>query len=114
LNIDKINILLNQVSLKCYVTSEDELIHNRLLSIINNAVFNVSSILGISDDKFDFSKSSMENELFLNYCMYRWNNRTQKEFEDNYMGDIIAIRSKYEVAYQKSLDNNTEDTTDEG
>lgn len=95
--------LFKQVAERCYISSEDELIRDRLTSIINNAIFNVKSLIGISADvQFDFSKSSMENELFLNYCMYRWNNKSQKEFEDNYMGDIIALRMKNEVQYMKS------------
>ena len=100
--------LYKQVSKRCYVTSDDELIRDRLTSIIKNAVFNVKSILGISDENFDFSKPSMANELFLNYCMYRWNNHSQREFENNYMGDIIAIRTKNEVEYMKKLEENNE------
>lgn len=94
--------LINQVASRCYVTSDDQLIKDRLLLVVKNAIFSVSSLLGMEDDEqFDYSKPSMENELFLNYCMYRWNNRTQKEFESNYIGDIIAIRSKREVEYGK-------------
>ncbi len=95
--------LYNQVAKRCYITSDDSLIKDRLTSIIDNAIFNVSSLLAIPE-KFDFSKSSMENELFLNYCMYRWNNRSQKEFESNYTGDIISIRTKNVIEYQKSLE----------
>lgn len=95
--------LFKQVAKRCYISSEDELIRDRLTSIINNAIFNVKSLIGISEDvQYDFSKPGMENELFLNYCMYRWNNKTQKEFEGNYMGDIIALRMKNEVKYMKS------------
>ena len=106
--------LVKQVAKRCYISSEDELIQDRLLSIVNNAIFNVKSLLGISDDNYNFSTSSMENELFLNYCMYRWNNRSQKEFESNYMGDIIAIRSKNEVEYNKKLKQSNEESEDEG
>ena len=101
--------LIEQVSRRCYISSKDELILERLTSIIDNAIFNVKSLLGISDEDFDFSKPSMENELFLNYCMYRWNNRSQKEFENNYIGDIIAIRSENEVKYNKSLKSSEEE-----
>lgn len=97
---DSLEELINQVASRCYVTSDDQLIKDRLSLVVKNAIFSVSSLLGMEDDeKFDYSKPSMENELFLNYCMYRWNNRTQKEFESNYIGDIIAIRSKREVEY---------------
>ena len=105
--------LVEQVEKRCYISSEDELIKDRLLSIVNNAIFNVKSLLGISDEDFDFSKPSMENEFFLNYCMYRWNNRSQKEFENNYMGDIIAIRTKNEVEYHKKTNDSDEAIEDE-
>lgn len=103
--------LINQVASRCYVTSEDKLIKDRLSLIIENAIFRVSALLGIEEEEqFDFSKPSLENELFLNYCMYRWNNRTQKEFETNYIGDIISIRSVREVEYGKKK---TEELKDE-
>ena len=96
---EALNNLYQQVSRRCYVTSDDDLIKERLKDIINNAIYKVKSLLGISDDDFDFSKESRENELFLNFCMYRWNNKSAKEFEENYKGDIIAIRTKNEVEY---------------
>lgn len=98
--------LVQQVARMCYITSDDELIQKRLLTIVNNAIYSVSDLLSITDSNFDFSKPSRENELFLNYCFYRWNNRTQKEFESNYMGDIIFIRTKNEIFYNKSLEEN--------
>jgi len=42
--------------------------------------------------------------------MYRWNNKSQKEFEQNYIGDIISIRTKNEVEYRKKQ---LEETTNE-
>lgn len=106
--------LYQQVARRCYVTSEDQLIVERLTSIIKNAEFNVKKLLGIFDEKFDFSLPSVENELFLNYCFYRWNNRSQKEFENNYIGDIIGIRTNNEIAYKKSLENKVEENPNEG
>lgn len=106
--------LYQQVARRCYVTSEDQLIVERLTSIIKNAEFSVKKLLGIFDEKFDFSLPSVENELFLNYCFYRWNNRSQKEFENNYIGDIIGIRTNNEIAYKKSLENKVEENPNEG
>ena len=40
--------------------------------------------------------------------------RKNKEFESNYMGDIIAIRSKNEVEYNKKLKQSNEESEDEG
>lgn len=118
MNDEKLKVLYDQVAKRCYITSDDSLIKDRLDSIINNAIFNVKSILAITDENFDFSVSSMENELFLNYCMYRWNNKSQREFETNYMGDIIAIRIKNEVEYIKYIrsleENKEEENKDEG
>ncbi len=106
--------LYQQVARRCYVTSEDQLIVERLTSIIKNAEFSVKKLLGIFDEEFDFSLPSVEQELFLNYCFYRWNNRSQKEFENNYIGDIIGIRTNNEIAYKKSLENKVEENPDEG
>lgn len=105
--------LYQQVARKCYVTSEDQLIVERLTSIIKNAEISVKKLLGIFDKKFDFSLPGAENELFLNYCFYRWNNRSQKEFENNYIGDIIGIRTNNEIAYKKSLESKNEEKSDE-
>lgn len=103
--------LVEQVASRCYVTSDDKLIQDRLLSVVNNAIFSVASLIGLEEDNtFDFSLPSKSNELFLNYCMYRWNNKSQKEFEQNYMGDIISIRTKNEVEYRKKQ---LEETTNE-
>ena len=106
--------LYQKVARRCYVTSEDPLIVERLTSIIKNAVYSVKRLLGIFDENFDFSLPSMEQELFLNYCFYRWNNRSQKEFENNYIGDIIGIRTNNEIAYKKSLEKPNEKESDEG
>lgn len=101
--------LVKQVCSRCYITDTDELIKDRLLSIIKNAISSVKSLIGISDEEnFNFSKVGKENELFINYCMYRWNNKTQKEFELNYIGDIISLRSEYEVKYFKKKSDEVE------
>ena len=44
----------------------------------------------------DYSKPGMEHNLFLDYCMYVWNN-CSNEFENNYLSEIMQIRQKYEV-----------------
>lgn len=106
--------LYQQVARRCYVTSDDQLIVERLTSIIKNAEFSVKKLLGIHNSEFDFSLPSAENELFLNYCFYRWNNRSQKEFENNYIGDILGIRTNNEIAYKKSLEDKEEEKSDEG
>ncbi len=98
-----LDTLYQQVSSRCYITSKDNLIKERLEKIIKNALISVKSLLGIPEESFDFSKDGKENELFLNYCMYRWNNRTTKEFENNYMSDILSVRNENEVKYYRSL-----------
>ena len=93
--------LIKQVKRRCYITNDEELVQDRLNSIVNNAIPKVKNILGIYIDDFDFSVPGEENEISLNFCMYRWNNKTQKEFESNYMGDILTIRHKNEVKFAK-------------
>lgn len=107
-NLNMIGTLYSQVAKRCYISSDEELIRDRLTNIIKNAVTSVRALIGInSDDKVDFSIPSQENELLINYCFYRWNNQSQVEFETNYIGDIISLRIKYEMKYKRleSIDN---------
>jgi len=55
--------LVEQVASRCYVTSDDKLIQDRLLSVVNNAIFSVASLIGLEEDNtFDFSLPSKLNK----------------------------------------------------
>ena len=62
MNDEKLKVLYDQVAKRCYITSDDSLIKDRLTSIIDNAIFNVSSLLAIPE-KFDFSKEKVLPKL---------------------------------------------------
>ena len=108
---EKFGELINQVKKRCYITNDEELVQDRLNSIVKNAIPKVKNLLGIYNDEFDFTTQGEENELFLNFCMYRWNNKSQKEFESNYIGDILSIRHQNEVKYAKTKEE--EDSNNE-
>lgn len=98
--MNKLNIstnLLEKVKRKCYITDTSEITTLRLEDIITNANTKLKRLIGVSDD-FDFEAKGNEEELdlFLNYCWYDWNDASN-EFKNNYLGDIISIRQKYEV-----------------
>lgn len=101
------NILTQKVKRKCYITDESELVELRIRDIIEDAIVKVSDLIGITDNKFDYSKSGLECELFKNYCFYLWNDKTIKDFEESYISDILKLRHKYMIL-DKNEDNDNE------
>lgn len=93
---DKTPDLITIVKNKCYITDDSELIKQRFSDIIDEAKVAVADLIGVSSD-FDFSISCKERELFKNYCFYMWNDKTTKEFEENYISDILKLRHKHLV-----------------
>lgn len=89
--------LLSQVERKLNITWSDEETTKRLTEIIENAIPDLMHRLGITSAEFDFTKSGVENNLLLNYCLYEWNH-SLNEFFDNYAETIAQIRAKNEVA----------------
>jgi len=96
------DILISLVKSKCYQVSDDDSEENisRLEIIMEDAEIKVKSMLGITDKNFDFAKPGKERDLFLNYCFYAWNDKTEF-FKNNYLDDIMSIRAEYEVKYRK-------------
>lgn len=88
--------LLDQIKTKCYISTDEPEVITRITNIFNNAIPKINEKLGIKNKNFDYSIPSEENDLFANYCLYAWNNKTN-EFDENYLNDIMQIRSKYEV-----------------
>ena len=91
---EQLKILKIKVKRKCYITDESELIENRINDIIEDANFKLLELLGIANKNFDFSSSGQECELFKSYCFYMWNDKSIKEFEEEYLPDILKIRHK--------------------
>lgn len=75
------------------ITWDDEETESRLIRIIRNAVVTMNRKIG-SD--IDYSIAGPEQELFLAYCVYVYNN-CANQFDENYLNEIMQIRSIYEV-----------------
>lgn len=106
MNIDQKNILIQKVKRKCYITDESNLIELRLNDIIEDAIIKVTDLIGITDNKFDYSKPGLECELLKNYCFYIWNDKTVSEFEEVYMSDILKLRHKYCIPTKNEVQEN--------
>lgn len=91
--------LLKELKWKIGITWEDEDLENRLNSIIEGAKASLDFKLGAD---IDYSVPGMEHTLFLNYCMYDYNNCLY-EFDKNYRSDIYQIRMKYEIKQMRAL-----------
>lgn len=100
--------LLGQVKRKLNITWNDSDTDNRLTDIIESAVPTLAHKLGIADNAFDFSTPSIENTLFLAYCLYEYNH-CANEFDDNYANTIAQARAKHDVAYYEALGEATDE-----
>ena len=86
---DLYETLRNELNITWY----DEETESRLTRIITNAVVTMNRKIG-SD--IDYSIAGPEQELFLAYCVYVYNN-CANQFDENYLNEIMQIRSIYEV-----------------
>lgn len=100
--------LRSQVKRKLNITWEDADTTARVNDIIQSAIPTMKFKLGIADPNFDFGTPSMENTLFLNYCLYDWNH-CLNEFDENYANDIAQIRAKHEVEYYEAEESSDEE-----
>lgn len=90
--------LIKQVKRKLDITWEDADTDKRVTDIISSAIPTMLFKLGITDTDYDFSAAGIENELFLNYCLYE-RNHVANEFDDNYSNNIAQARAKHAVNY---------------
>ena len=91
--------LLQDLKDKFNITWDEEDTERKLNMIIEDAKLTLNYKLGYS---IDYSKEGIEHSLFLNYCMYAYNNCIN-EFDDNYFNEIMQIRQMYEVInYEES------------
>lgn len=95
-----IEALLIKLKPKLSITWDDIDIEERLRTIIEDAEIALNHKLGA---KIDYSQPGQERTLFLNYCMYDWNN-CLNEFDENYKKEIYQIRAKYEVKQYKQCE----------
>lgn len=89
--------LLKRLKRKLSITWDDINTEEKLKSIIEDAELILNHKLGA---KIDYSLAGAERTLFLNYCMYEWNDCIN-EFDENYKNDIYQIRAIYEVKQYK-------------
>ncbi len=89
-------VLFSQILKKLNITWSDTETNARIEEIIDSAIPDLIHRLGITSSEFDFSKSGVENNLMLNYCLYEWNH-SLNEFFDNYAESIAQIRAQNEV-----------------
>lgn len=85
--------LVKQVKNTCNITWEEKSINEKIDSMIDDAEIALNHKLGAI---IDYSKKGMERRLFLNYCLYAWNDCLD-EFDKKYMNEIYQIRAIHEV-----------------
>lgn len=89
--------LKNALKQRLRITWNNEKTEKELIDLIQDAESYLNHLLGA---EINYSAPGMERMLFLNLCMYRWND-CQDEFEDAYIKDINRVRAVYEVkAYE--------------
>ena len=86
-------LLVKEVKNICNITWDDESINEKIDSMIEDAEIALNHKLG---SIIDYSQKGMERRLFLNYCLYAWNDCLD-EFDKKYMNEIYQIRAIYEV-----------------
>ena len=87
------DILFQLVKDKLVITWSDKDTDRKIKDLIEDAKLALNHKLGI---KLDYSVAGQERRLFLNYCLYMYNN-CENEFDNNYLNEIYQIRHKYEV-----------------
>lgn len=94
-------ILFKLLKNELNITWEEEETNLRLSRIIANAMLTMNRKLGLD---IDYTESGQEQELFLAYCVYVYNN-CANQFDENYLNEIMQIRQYYEVKqYEESED----------
>ncbi|MGL5765656.1 MAG: hypothetical protein ACRCX8_08450 [Sarcina sp.] len=85
--------LVEELKMKLDITWDDIDIENKLTRIVESAKEALDFKLGIN---YDYSIPGMEKTLFLNYCMYEYNNCIN-DFDKNYLSELMLIRNKHQV-----------------
>lgn len=87
------DLLMQALKDKLHITWDEEETNRKLIQIIESAKVTLDYKLGANIDYYSLGQ---EQNLFLNYCMYLYNN-CANEFDDNYINEIYQIRQMYEV-----------------
>ena len=84
-----LQILRNEL----YITWSNEETDMKLQRIILNAIPTMNYKLGAS---LDYSEDGIEQNLFINYCVYVYNG-CANEFDEHYFNELMQVRMKYMV-----------------
>ena len=76
-----------------FITWTDEETEMRLARIIESAYSAMNHKLGVA---LDYETPSMEQNLFIQYCVYVYWGKAN-EFDDNYYHELAQVRMFYEV-----------------
>ena len=90
-------ILLELLKQELYITWDDERTNSRLIRIIDNGIIAMNHKIGAY---IDYTLNGMEQNLFLQYCVYVYNGVTN-EFDNNYFHEINQLRQLYAVENEK-------------
>ena len=88
--------MFDVVKRKLNITWDDVDTDLRVSDIIDDAIPTMRHKLGLPAD-YDFSEIGMERTLFLEYCLYVWNEKKEL-FDDNYRNDILQTRDMVAIA----------------
>ena len=103
--MENIALLVSKVKIICNITWDDDFINEKIYDIIEDAEITLNHKLGA---EIDYSQSGIERRLFLNYCLYAWNDCLD-EFDKKYMNEIYQIRAIHEVKqYVKKKDESVQ------
>lgn len=86
--------LVDKVRRKLRVIYRDDEVDERIAEIMGQADLDLRSMLGITDESFDFSGAGAERALYLAYCFYEWNDALD-DFEVNYAEKIAKCRDRW-------------------
>ncbi len=89
-------VLEKAVKRKCRITWSDEDTDARVKEIVEDGVQKMWHKLGMSGEISPdiFAEPGEERGLFLNYCLYEWND-VSEEFENNYKNLKIITKKTY-------------------
>ena len=92
------------VKQKLKITWDNEKTNVEVKRMIANAKISLGEKIALAkDDKDIFENEGSEQQLFLDYCLYIWNN-VADQFERNYAASILQLRIKHEGGpYDKEI-----------
>lgn len=87
--------VINQLKRSLRITWSDEHTEKRLQEIVEDAEIIINHKLGAEID-YSAPENAIARVVFLNYCIYAWNDCTE-DFDEAYRSAILLARDLYEV-----------------